>query len=178
MKKALHNKTFEEIFNLHYEGLIAFVYGYVRDEDTAKDIVHDVFLNYLEHENRLDLTYSVKSYLYTLAKHSALNYLRHLQVVELNEHEVSELMEQSGEMDEYDERCEMLERRLALLPDRQREIFMKCVVDEKKYKEVADELGISINTVKKQMVRAMKFMREELCSEWMWITSFLIPAFM
>ena len=42
---------------------------------------------------------------------------------------------------------------------------MKCVVEEKKYQEVADELDVSINTIKKHMSRALKFLRDELQGE-------------
>ena len=59
------------------------VYGYVRDEEVAKDIVHDTFLTFWNNRKRLDLSYSAKSYLFTLAQNYALNYLRHLRVVEV-----------------------------------------------------------------------------------------------
>ena len=130
-KDFLEHKAFVELFDLHYGNLVGFVYGYVRDEEVAKDIVHDTFLTFWNNRKRLDLSYSAKSYLFTLAQNYALNYLRHLRVVEVNE----------------------------------REVFLKCVVEEKKYQEVADELDVSINTIKKHMSRALKFLRDELQGE-------------
>ena len=50
----------------------------------------------------------------------------------------------------------MWKRNWLSYPDKQREVFLKCVV-EKKYQEVADELDVSINTIKKHMSRALKF---------------------
>lgn len=52
---------------------MGFVCSYVNDEEVAKDIVHDVFLVVLKNQ-KLD-TYSLKSYLFTLSKNYALNYL-------------------------------------------------------------------------------------------------------
>ena len=71
----------------------------------------------------------------------------------------------SEELAEYDERFARVEEKLALLPEKQREVFLKCVVEEKKYQEVADELDVSINTIKKHMTRALKFLRGELQDE-------------
>ena len=165
-KDFLEHKVFEELFDLHYGNLVGCVYGYVRDEEVAKDIVHDTFLTFWNNRKRLDLSYSAKSYLFTLAQNYALNYLRHLRVVEVNEREVTELLESaSDELVEYDERIARVEKKLVQLPDKQREFFLKCVVEEKKYQEVADELKVSINTVKKHMARALKFLRDELQDE-------------
>ena len=165
-KDFLEHRAFEELFDLHYGNLVGFVYGYVRDEEVAKDIVHDTFLTFWNNRKRLDLSYSAKSYLFTLAQNYALNYLRHLRVVEMNEREVSQLLEAASvELAEYAERVARVEEKLALLPDKQREVFLKCVVEEKKYQEVADELDVSINTIKKHMSRALKFLRDELQDE-------------
>ena len=57
---------------MHYGNLVGFVYGYVRDEEVAKDIVHDTFLTFWNNRKRLDLSYSAKSYLFTLAQNYAL----------------------------------------------------------------------------------------------------------
>ena len=87
-------------------------------------------------------------------------------MVEMNEREVSQMLEAaSDELAENDERFARVEEKLALLPDKQREVFLKCLVEEKKYQEVADELDVSINTIKKHMSRALKFLRDELQDE-------------
>lgn len=164
--ELLDNKTFEDLFELHFTKLMGFVFNYVRDEEVAKDIVHDAFLTLWSNRKCLNPTYPMKSYLFTLAQNYALNYLRHLRVVEVNEREVTELLESaSDELVEYDERIARVEKKLVQLPDKQREVFLKCVVEEKKYQEVADELKVSINTVKKHMARALKFLRDELQDE-------------
>lgn len=166
VKDFFDNNTFEELFGLHFGNLTGFVYGYVRDEEVAKDIVHDVFLTFWNNRKRLDLSYSVKSYLFTLAQNYALNYLRHLRVVEVNEREISQVLESaSSELNEYEERFARLEDKLAQLPKKQRETLIKCIVEGKKYKDVAEELGISLNTVKTHITRALKFLRDEMQEE-------------
>ena len=161
--ELLDNKTFEDLFELHFTKLMGFVFNYVRDEEVAKDIVHDAFLTLWSNRKRLNPVYPVKSYLFTLAQNCALNYLRHLRVVTGNEQTVTELLEAANEeLDDYEKRVVRLEEKLAQLPEKQREVLVKCVVEGKKYKEVAEELDITVNTVKTHITRALKFLRDEL----------------
>ena len=161
--ELLDNKTFEDLFELHFTKLMGFVFNYVRDEEVAKDIVHDAFLTLWSNRKRLNPTYPVKSYLLTLAQNCALNYLRHLRVVTGNEQAVTELLEAANEdLNDYEKRLVRLEEKLAQLPEKQREVLVKCVVEGKKYKEVAEELDITVNTVKTHITRALKFLRDEL----------------
>lgn len=51
-KDFLEHKAFVELFDLHYGNLVGFVYGYVRDEEVAKDIVHDTFLTFWNNRKR------------------------------------------------------------------------------------------------------------------------------
>lgn len=163
MKELLDNRTFEELFELHFTKLMGFVYNYVKDEEVAKDIVHDAFLTLWTNRKRLNPVYPVKSYLFTLAQNCALNYLRHLRVVNGNERVVSELLQSAGEeLVDYERRLLRLEEKLSLLPGKQREVLVKCVVEGKKYKEVAEEMSITPNTVKTHITRALKFLRDEL----------------
>ena len=161
--ELLDNKTFEDLFELHFTKLMGFVFNYVRDEEVAKDIVHDAFLTLWSNRKRLNPVYPVKSYLFTLAQNCALNYLRHLRVVTGNEQAVTELLEAANEeLDDYEKRLVRLEEKFAQLPEKQREVLVKCVVEGKKYKEVAEELDITVNTVKTHITRALKFLRDEL----------------
>lgn len=160
---TLNKKIFEELFLQHFASLTSFVYSYVRNEEAAKDIVHDTFLSFWNNRHRLDLSYSPKSYLYKLAQNYALKYIRHRRVVEANEPEIGRLFESfSDELTEHETRIARIEEKIKQLPDKQREVFLKCVVEEKKYKEVAEECGISLNTVKTHINRALRFLKDEL----------------
>ena len=160
--ELLDNKTFEDLFELHFTKLMGFVFNYVRDEEVAKDIVHDAFLTLWSNRKCLNPTYPMKSYLFTLAQNCALNYLRHLRVVTGNEQAVVELLAANEDLNDYEKRLVRLEEKLAQLPEKQREVLVKCVVEGKKYKEVAEELDITVNTVKTHITRALKFLRDEL----------------
>ena len=158
-----NDSTFEDLFKSYLQDLMRFVCSYVNDEEVAKDIVHDVFFALLRNKKRLDVSYSMKSYLFTLARNYALNYLKHLRVVAMNEREVSDLLENAGEeLGVYEERLNRLNEKLAELPEKQREVLMKCFVEGRKYKDVADEMEISVNSLKTHISRGLKFLRNEL----------------
>ena len=158
-----NDSTFEDLFKSYFQDLMRFVCSYVNDEEVAKDIVHDVFFALLRNKKRLDVSYSMKSYLFTLARNYALNYLKHLRVVAMNEREVSDLLENAGEeLGVYEERLNRLNEKLAELPEKQREVLMKCFVEGRKYKDVADEMEISVNSSKTHISRGLKFLRNEL----------------
>lgn len=129
MKKEIFGyKSFEDLFNQYFEDLMRFVYGYVGNEEVARDIVHDVFLTFWNHREHLDFSWSLKSYLFTLSRNYALNYLRHQKVVAQNEEALMREMESiQDEWEDYDQKIERLQAGLAALPDKQREELIKCL---------------------------------------------------
>ncbi len=163
MKKAIFDdKDFEELFNQYFNDLMGFVCGYIADEEVARDIVHDVFLSFWNHRDQLDFSWSLKSYLLTLSRNYALNYIRHRKVVVNNEEALMrEMEEQPEEWEEYDRKMVRLQEKLDELPEKQRIVLVKYFVEGKKYQEIADEMNISLNTVKTHLKRAVHFLREE-----------------
>lgn len=142
IENDLNNDSFESLFKSHFGDLVGFVCSYVNDEEVAKDIVHDVFFVILKNKKKLDTSYSLKSYLFTLAKNYALNYLKHLRVVAMNEREVIDVLQNADEeLDNYEQRVARLNKKLGELPDKQREVLIKCFVEGQKYKEVAEGWG-------------------------------------
>ena len=60
------------------------------------------------------------------------------------------------------DRLEFLFSIIDKLPEERRKIFLMVSVKNMKYQEVADVLGISVNTVKTQLVRSIRFLREQI----------------
>ena len=166
IENDLNSDSFESLFKSHFKDLVGYVCSYVNDEEVSKDIVHDVFLVVLKNEKKLDTSYSLKSYLFTLSKNYALNYLKHLRVVAMNEREVVDALQNADEeLDNYEQRVARLNEKLDELPEKQREVLIKCFVEGRTYKDVADEMGISVNSVKTHISRGLKFLRNELKEE-------------
>ena len=71
-----NNSSFEKIVIKHKDKLIYFISTYVKNIDIAEDIAQDVFVYILVHRVNYDFKYSLKTYLFTIAKSKALNYIK------------------------------------------------------------------------------------------------------
>jgi RNA polymerase sigma-70 factor, ECF subfamily len=162
---ALNHKAFQELFNEHYSSLCRFAVSFLKDNDSAEEVVQQVFVNLWDKRDLMDAEKSIKTYLFTSVKNRSLNFIRD------NKKYRSYYLDIEGEMEipvsEKDIISEadlntQVKNALDKLPEKCREIFELCRFEEMKYKEVAEKLGISQKTVEAQMSKALKIMREEL----------------
>lgn len=164
--KKLDKATFEKLFREYFIPLTAFVKKYVGDIDTAKEIVHDVFVNLWSKRDSIDIEKSVKSYLYTSGYNRSLNYIRDSKKFDSNVK--SEDISIQGSEWNFDNNIEALELEgkinqiLALLPEKCKQIFLMSRFEGLKYGEIAEKLDISVKTVEAQMSKALKVLRENL----------------
>ena len=70
-----NNESFIKIISKYEKNLIYFITRYVKDIDVAQDIYQDTVMYLLEHKEKYDAMYSLKAYLYLIAKSRAINYL-------------------------------------------------------------------------------------------------------
>lgn len=114
----------------------------------------------------LGYTVSLVSYLFSLVKNRSIDYLRHKVVAEEYRQELTfklSALEQLNYTFTSEEDIEQaVTKAIDKLPERCREIFLKNRIEGKKYREIADELDISMNTVENQMSIALKKLRIEL----------------
>ena len=162
----LDKRTFEELFRSFFPSLVLFAQKYVPDQDTAKDIVHNVFINLWEKRQQVDTDSPLKSYLFTSVHNRCLNYIRDQKKFDKDETRFQRLdsTEFSDGVDRLEE--QELEQRifdaLQALPEKCREIFNMNRFEGLKYAEIAQKLGISVKTVETQMSKALKILREKL----------------
>ena len=71
-----NKESFEKIVIKHKDAIIYFVQRYVKSVDIAEDLAQDVFVYILINKKNYKFEYSLKTYLYTIAKSKALNYLK------------------------------------------------------------------------------------------------------
>ena len=161
----LHD-NFDTIYVTYYPRMIRFAKEYVLFEEDAENIVQDIFVLLWEKRDVLDIKVSLVPYLFTLVKNKCLDFLKHKVVSEefVREYELKRLsLEHFNYAVISDEDIEkIITTAVNSLPERCRDIFVKSRIEGKKYKEIADELEISINTVENQMSIALKKLRIEL----------------
>lgn len=135
--------------------------NYVTDQDQAEELVQEVFANVWSKSGNLKIQSSPRAYLFTSTRNACLNFLKHKRV----EHtylEQTTFHQEQGDPVEYEELVNRLERAMEKIPEKCREIFELNRFEGKRYKEIAEELGLSLKTVENQMGKALKILRKEL----------------
>lgn len=160
------NSHFDSIYVSYYPRMIRFAREYVPVEEDAENIVQDIFVMLWEKREVLEIKVSLAPWLFTLVKNRCLDFLRHETAGKefAKEYEAKRIaLEQLDYAFSSDEELEeILATAINSLPERCRKIFIKSRVEGKKYKEIAAELEISINTVENQMSIALKKLRISL----------------
>lgn len=163
------DQVFKEVFRNHFKPLYSYARVLVKDEVVAEEVVQTVFLKLWERREAVDITTSIKAYLYKAVYYDSLNYLKHEKVKmkhrERKQHEfagdrsIGSVVNNTGEEKEIQNKLNLA---LQVLPDKCRKVFQLSRFEELKYHEIADRLGISIKTVEGHMGKALKTLRVEL----------------
>ena len=156
--------AFTTIFNNYYEPLYRFAARIIREAEIAEGIVQEVYVKIWINKNKINLSYDLKTYLYSAVKNHCLNHIKKNKKF-ISVEETSENPSPGISVEEKfikDEKIRAMNEAIERLPDRCKRIFMMKKYDELSYKEIAEILNISVNTVKTQMKRALKSLVKQL----------------
>ncbi len=153
-------KALELLHKKYYTSLCDFAFSFVKSIDFAEEVVSDVFLNIWMKRHVLFIKNNIRSYLYTSVKNQSYNFLKNQNI----HFEDINFQNLDGEYSEYEtdqeinytETLHEVEKIINQLPPQRRLIFKMNRIDGLKYKEIAEILSISVNTVQKQMTEAVK----------------------
>ena len=171
---------FEALFRRHYQDLCTYAFYYLKDQAAAEEEVQDIFFNLWKKRAELDISGSIKSYLFRATRNHCLNVIKHLEVREnykVQNEQARSYQEQQGEkVLEAKELQERIEVAIDSLPVERKRVFIMSRYEGLKYREIAEQLGISVKTVENQMGKALAFLREELVDYlplWLYLWFFL-----
>jgi RNA polymerase sigma-70 factor (family 1) len=157
--------AFSYIFQKYYQALYQFAGRFVKDAQTAENIVQDVFVKLWTNRENCLITSSLKSYLYAATRNTALNYLRSEKKQISTNDLVNDKQDTAANPEERIIENEIIGRvhkAIEKLPEKCRYIYLMKRYDDLKYHEIAEILDVSINTVKTQMKRAVKSLMTNL----------------
>lgn len=146
------------LYEIYYEPLYRFLWRKTRHEDTALDLVQDVFIRVWESRSRLDETQSIKAYLYRIAGNLAIDHLRHK--ITARSEDIDDMVQEPAHdpQQRYDLR-HRIHNALEKLPEDIKTVFTLNRFDALKYAEIAEMLNISVKTVESRMSKALKLLR-------------------
>ncbi|HKL32767.1 MAG TPA: sigma-70 family RNA polymerase sigma factor [Tangfeifania sp.] len=152
--KRLHSKYFYQM----YLYAIKSTHG---NPGLAEELVSDCFMKIWEHRKDIEIQTSVEHYLFLMLHNAIVDHFRKKRIV--TEPLIKDFMAPVSEKDFDDQKqYARLYKAVKKLPSQCRTILELAVYESLSYQEIADKLNISRNTVKTQMGRAYKHLREML----------------
>ena len=157
--------SFHWLYREYYKSLVTYAMHLVDDMPCAEDIVEELFVHIYDTRLPFASFQALRNYLYSSVYHRCIDNMRHNKTVNLFAQETARHGEAMIDDDETASFREEFYRRLFkvidAMPPRQRAVFV-AAMDGKSNKEIAEELGISVDTVKTQKKRGMKTLREDM----------------
>lgn len=170
---AVVQESIDTLFDKYFPLLVIYSKRFVNSYDTAEDIVQDTFLKLWE--KGPDQKYS-RSYLFACIHNQSINHIKkRKEFLEIEKFEKGplpdELINEEETADEF-ENLKSLFKALDKLPSKTLLVLKKVYFEQKQYVEVANELGLSLNTVRSHMYMAIKTLKKYLLISWLLIQYF------
>ena len=158
--------AYEEIYSKYAERLFVYAMNIFKQQELCEDILQNVFIQLWVKRKEHKVTH-LKAYLYQAVKFQIFKKLRNQRFTETDLTRLN-LIDASLNVSrrmEYDELESWIEKLVDNLSPRCREIFIMSRFQEKSNKEIAEELGLSIQSVKNQISKALKILRQQISPE-------------
>ncbi len=158
-------KAFDELYLKYYKLLCASAFFLLKNQNEAKDIVQTFFLDILEKELFRSFHGEIKGYLFVAIKHRCLNRIKSQKLDEARQRSYG-ILQDGEEMNDMEGKLSGYHHQLAILLNKmkgQKRVAVEMVyMQDKKYKDAAKAMGISINSFKTHLKSALKTLRDNM----------------
>ena len=159
--------AFELVYKSYVARLYYFVYEYVPNTDIVENIVQETFMTLWNKRTTLADNTNLGAYLFTVARNNCLYKLRDrrykqrlFKSTDVDESELNENLDSLSAIDmsliSFSEIEQIIEHTIRRLPPQCRTVFLLSRFEDKKNREISEELGISLKTVEMHVSRALK----------------------
>lgn len=162
-----NNKAFDELIDKYRNNVIYFINYFVKNIHTAEDLAQDVFVYILINKKEYDFKYSMKTYLYTIARSRALNYLKkEKRIIPLEEStEYYNYIEYTNEIEDKiysDESKIKMHQSIKKLSIIHQNAIYLADIERLQYKDICKILGKTLPQTKMIIYRARKNLKSIL----------------
>jgi RNA polymerase sigma-70 factor (ECF subfamily) len=158
--KCGNTSALKKIYNIYGSKLFFFINSYTRNKEISEELVQDVFIKLWNNREKLETSKSITSFIYTIAKNHAIDYIRKYNVKIYSIDFINEIDYSQGNFGEekliYDEEEKFITDAINQLSPRKREVFELNRNEKLTYMQIARQLGISISAVEKNISSALK----------------------
>lgn len=170
--KQRDRAAFTEIYNRYMELLYLHALKRIKDEKEAEDLVHDLFITLWERGPDIQFNVPLSAYLYRAVKNKVINALAHRHIktnyLESLQHYIDQGVYTTDEAVRVAELARQIEKEVERMPKKMRQVFELSRNSNLSHKEIAERLGISDKTVKKQIGNAIKILRDNVNFSVLW----------
>lgn len=165
--------VFHYLYTEYYAPLCICAKSYTRSSEIAEEIVQEVFLRLWEQRDKLNITESIRAYLYISVRNHSINHLKHIKVVKKFNGQFSGMiadaefynsisLETGESMVIADELNDCVDNAINSLPAQCRKIFVLSRKYGLKHQDIANILNITIHCVHKQISIALEKLKDAL----------------
>lgn len=157
-----NHKAFESVFIAYYDRIRIFIFGYIKSESDAEELTEDLFVGLWEKRASIDTSKSFNSYLHTIARNTALNFLKnkYLHTAYVNNTQQSEYGSTSEEDLIAKELGLLIDNIVDKMPDQRKQIYILSRNNGLSNTEIADQLNTTKRNVESQLSLALKEIRK------------------
>jgi RNA polymerase sigma-70 factor (ECF subfamily) len=164
--KESDQEAFEQLYRLYSGRLLGYLIKFVKSDLYAAELLQDTFIKLWDNRRNVDPDQSFRSYLFRIAENNVYDFFRkaardkRLQEAIINsageiyKHVEEDLFTKQNE--------QLLQDAINLLPPKRRQVFQLIKIEERSYDEVSSLLNISASTINDHIVKATKYIRENL----------------
>lgn len=167
MVKGNH-QAFEELYYMYAGAIQSNISRLIKDQNTVHDLLQEVFIALWENRQTIDPQKGIAPWLYTVSYNKGIKYLKKKVKEETTSDAVIDLSLFADEQDEdtghEDANLSVIHEALDLLPERKKTAFLEYKLKGKSLDQVADEMGITKETVKGYLKDARKFILQHLAA--------------
>lgn len=162
-------ESFRSLYKTYQPKIFAFSLRYLKVTEAAEDLTQEVFIQLWENRQKININFSLSSFLFTIAKNKIIDHFRKQQRQTLFNNYIQHYLEFPNTLKEENEGNNVtsiqVESVINKLPEKRKIVFLLSKKFGLNRREIADFLGISENTVKNQLQEALKFLRHVLHQE-------------
>lgn len=163
--KAGKESAFDFLFRSRYKELCHFAWSFIGDYHLSEDIVQELFSTIWKKKTAINENQSLDSYLYVSVRNACYTHLKSNKQNVSIDVLMQQVIQPETELCFNDPGLNKLWNTVETLPLQCKIIFKLVVLEELKYKEVAERLDVTVNTVKTQMKIAYKILRKQIAKE-------------
>lgn len=153
------------LFQRYYKPLVLFGDSFIEESDSSEDIVQDVFYRFIKNKAYMHVAAdALATYLFRCVKNQCLNEIRKHQKLSYANTLYYQTLEEEV-LSISPEIISNIREAISQLPEKTRQVINSVIIQGKKYRETAEEMNISVNTVKSTLSSGLKKLRNQFSDE-------------